>query len=143
MPKAKGATMCPCIHEERDRVVIDFAHCGSRQVSDTYQDFGILCAHGKVRAVLVKTSDEQADQHYALRDVLATVVRVAGIALRFRLALVAGSDSIETTYRSIQDELRSLGCETRIFRAEGEAKRWLGSAKSSPARSSIRAAMAS
>lgn len=116
-------------HEERDRVTIDFADCGSRQVSDIYQHFGILCAQGRVQAALLKTGDEQADVHYALRDVLVTVARVAGIALGFRLAFVAGSDAIEKTFWSIQDDLRSLGCESRVFRAEREAERWLGSDK--------------
>jgi hypothetical protein len=118
-----------CIDVERGRVVIDLSRCGSRQLSDTYQAFGMLCARGKVRAALLKASGESVDAHYALRDVLVTVGRVAGVPLRFKLALVAGSEPLERMYRSLQPELRSLGCESRVFRAEREAVRWLGSGK--------------
>ena len=121
--------MCTCLQEEKGRVLIDFSCCSSRSLSETYQQFGILCARGNVRAALLKTGDEQAEAHYALRDVLVTIARIAGIPLRFKLALVTASDSSGKAhlYRCIRDDLRALGCEAKVFRAEGEAKRWLGS----------------
>lgn len=114
-----------CIEEKRGRVVVDFSRCDRRQLSGASEEFGVLCAGGKVRAALLKTAHEPADVHYALRDVLTTVARVAGVPLRFRLAVVTGSESIEETYRSIQSELRPLGCEVRMFRAAHDAERWL------------------
>lgn len=118
-----------CIDMERGRVVIDLSRCGSRELSETYQAFGMLCARGKVRAALLKASGESIDAHYALRDVLVTVGRVAGVPLRFRLALVAESEALERMYRALQPELRSLGCESRVFRTEREGVRWLGAGK--------------
>lgn len=115
------------IEEQRGRVVVDLSRCGSRQLSETYEAFGMLCARRKVRAALLKASGEPVDAHYALRDVLVTVGRVAGVPLRFKLALVAGSEALEQMYRALQPELRSLGCESRVFRSERQAARWLGS----------------
>ena len=116
-----------CIEQERGRVVIDLSRCGSRQLSETYQAFGMLCARRKVRAALLKAGGDPVDAHYALRDVLLTVGRVAGVPLRFKLALVADSEALERMYRALQPELRSLGCESRVFRTERAAVRWLGS----------------
>ena len=131
-----------CIEVARGRVVIDLSRCGSRELSETYQAFGMLCARRKVRAALLKASGEPVDAHahYALRDVLVTVGRVAGVPLRFKLALVAGSEALERTYRALQPELRSLGCEYRVFRTERDAVRWLGSGKRTAQAAAVEAA---
>ena len=110
-------------------MAVDLSQCNSRQLSETYHAFGMLCARGKVRAALLKADGEPVEGHHALRDVLMTVGRVAGVPLRFRLALVAGNDALEGMYRALQPELRSLGCESRVFRTEREAARWLGSGR--------------
>jgi hypothetical protein len=94
-------------------------------VFEVYQDFGLLCARKEVRRALLKTGDEDADTHYTLRDILATVARIAGIPLPFRLALVTTSDSITQVCRTVQQELRVLGCDARVFRVERKAERWL------------------
>jgi len=113
------------IEEQGGLVVVDFHGCGSYEVSTVYQAFALLCARDKVRAALLMAGDEDADAHYALRDTLVTVSRIAKIPLRFRLALVASSAPIENAYRAMQRELRLLGCDARVFRAASEARQWL------------------
>lgn len=78
-----------------------------------------------MRGALLKTGDEAAEAHYALRDTLVTVARIAEIPLTFGLALVASSDSIEAVCSAMQGELRSFGCDARVFRMERQADRWL------------------
>ena len=121
------------IDEQGDLVVVDFRGCGSHEVSVVYQAFALLCAKEKVRGALLKAGDQDADAHYALRDTLVTVARIAGIPLRFRLALVASSAPVENAYRAMQRDLRLLGCDTRVFRAASEARQWLGGAGLIPA----------
>ena len=113
------------IDEQGGYVAIDFRGCSSQELSEIYQAFALLCVREKVCGALLKTGDEDADAHYALRDILVTVGRIAGIPVRFRLALVAGSDAIVQVGRTIQKELAPLGCDARIFRAEGRANEWL------------------
>lgn len=105
--------------------MIDFRGCSSRGVSEIYQAFALLCAREEVRRALLKAGNEDPDAHFALRDTLVTLSRIAGIPLRFRLALVAGSSRIERVYRAVQSELGALGCEARVFRTERQAGRWL------------------
>lgn len=104
--------------------VVDFAR-SSRGAFDIYEQFALLCARGKVSGVLFKTGAEDADLHYTLRDVLATVADILGGPLDIRLALVANSASAGQVYRSIQPALRALGCEVRIFGLESQASCWL------------------
>lgn len=110
-------------------VLVDVSGCSSHQLSDSYQDFGLLCARRKVRWALVRTGDEDADAHYALRDVLKTVARIAGISLRLRLAVVARTDSAAQVCEDMREELRALGCDARVFRVERQAQDWLGAGK--------------
>lgn len=106
-------------------VIIDVSGCDSHQLSASYQNFGLLCARRRVRLALLRTGREDAYADYALRDVLRTVVRIAGIPLRFRLAIVATTDSIAQVCESMSEDLRALGCESRVFRVEREAEQWL------------------
>lgn len=112
-------------NEQGGVVVIDFRRCGSRQLSEIYQDFGLRCARREVRCALLKTGDEEPDAHYALRDILRTVALVAEIPLQLRLALVTSSDSVAQVCRTMQQELRALGCDARPFRIERQADQWL------------------
>lgn len=114
-------------------VVVDLRGCGSRELSEIYQAFALLCARQAVRGALLKTGDEDADAHYALRDTLVTVARIAGIPLRFRLALVASFSPTEEVFRTLQAELRSLGCDAQVFRLEPQAVRWLCGSTKRPA----------
>lgn len=113
------------IDERGGYVAIDFRGCSSQELSEVYQAFALLCVREKVCGALLKTGDEDADGHYALRDILVTVARIAGIPVRFRLALVASSDAIVQVGQTLQKELAPLGCDARIFRAEGRANDWL------------------
>ena len=118
-----------CVSDGRGFVVLLFATRGSRELSEMYQDFGVLCAQGKVRRALFKTGEEDGDAHYALRDVLRTVALTVGVPLQLKLALVARSDSVAQVYRAMREELRALGCDARVFRIEGEADQWLHAAQ--------------
>ncbi len=106
-------------------MVVDCRDRSLHELGEIYHAFAMLCAREKVRFVLLKTGREDADAHRTLRDILVTLRRVVGTPLHFRLALVASSDSIEQVYRAMLLEVRSLGCDAQVFRAEGEADRWL------------------
>jgi hypothetical protein len=108
----------------QDCLVVDFARC-RRSAFDLYEQFALLCTRRKVSRVLFKTGAEDAELHYALRDVLATVADILGAPLDIRLALVANSASAGQVYRSIQPVLRALGCEVQIFGLESQASCWL------------------
>jgi len=109
--------------------VIDARGCEPRRLCYGYQAFGMLCAERRVRAALVRTGGEDADGHYALRDILVTLARVAGIPLGFPLAFIARSDEIAEVCRTMQNELTPLGCELGVFRAERQARQWLRDGK--------------
>ena len=113
------------VSEARGYIVVRFDQRGSRELSEMYQKFGHLCAQGKVRQALFRTGQEDGDAHYALRDILSTVTLIVGEPLRLKLALVANSASVAQVYRSMQEELRALGCDTRVFRLERQAAQWL------------------
>lgn len=113
------------IDEQRGFVEIDFRGCGSRELSEIYQDFAHLCASKEVRWALLEAGDEDADAHGTLRDVLTTLAYVAKVPLRLRLALVTTSDKVERMFEALRMELLSLGCEMRVFRAQRPAKQWL------------------
>lgn len=106
-------------------VIIDFRGCDSHELSSIYEAFALLCVSDSVHVALLRAGDEDPDLHYTLRDVLATVVRIVGIRVRFRLALVARSAPIENVYAAMQGDLRALGCDARTFRSERTAYLWL------------------
>lgn len=108
-------------------IAIDFRSCSPQEISERYQDFGLLCARGKVRSAMLRTGLEDADAHYTLRDILVTVACIVRIPLGFRLALVAGSDAVERVYRTILEDLQMLGCEAQVFRIDEQAAGWLQS----------------
>jgi hypothetical protein len=117
-----------CVSDGRGFVVLTFDRCDSRAVCEMYQDFGLLCTQGKVRRALFRAGEDDGDAHYALRDVLRTVVLIVGVPLRLKLALVASSESAAQAFRAMQEELRGLGCDARIFRIERQADQWLRAA---------------
>lgn len=106
-------------------VVIDARGCGARQLFERYEAFGMLCASGEVRCALLSLGDDDVEAHYTLRDILVTLAGVAGVRLFFRLALVASGEASARVCRAIQDQMRMLGCDVRVFRLEREAQAWL------------------
>ncbi len=106
-------------------VVVDFRGCDTREPFELYHAFGLMCAREKVRCALLTTGIEDADAHYTLCDVVATVARVAGVPLRFSLALVATDELIARVFRTVQRDLGLLGCDVRVFSVERDAERWL------------------
>src|SRR5688572_8928798 len=127
------------IDDKAGFVVVDCRDRSLHELGEIYQAFAMLCAREKVRFVLLKTGREDAEAHHTLRDILVTLGRVVGTPLHFRLAVVASCDSIERVCRAMLLEVRSLGCDARVFRAETEAGRWLLDA---PAQPQPRAALA-
>jgi hypothetical protein len=72
------------ITEDSGLVVIDFRRCDTARLFETYQDFGVLCARRALRCALLQTGGEDANAHYALRDILRTIARIAQIRLDLR-----------------------------------------------------------
>jgi hypothetical protein len=108
-------------------VVIDVCHRSGRGLWDAYQDFGVRCATSSVQCALLKAGDEDASAHYALVDVLRTLVLIAEVPLRLRLAILTSSEPVARVGKAMGNELRVLGCEARVFRDESEAGLWLTS----------------
>src|SRR5687767_14995149 len=113
------------IDEKAGFVVVDCRDRSLHELGEIYQAFAMLCARGDVRFVLLKTGREDAEAHHTLRDILVTLGRVVETPLHFRLALLASCDAVEQVYRAMLLEVRSLGCDAQVFRAESEAGRWL------------------
>ena len=44
-------------------LLIDFSRCNATELFSIYQEFGLLCAKGRARRVLLKTGNEDADVH--------------------------------------------------------------------------------
>jgi len=106
--------------------VMDFHRCHACEILDAYQDLALLLSAANGRgAVLLRTGNEDADLHYALRDIVHTAVRILGKPLQARVALVGSSYAIRHVCRAMQPALRALGCELRLFRQESEATCWL------------------
>lgn len=108
-------------------LVIDFGRCNATELFSIYQEFGLLCADGLTRRVLLKTGNEDADLHYTLRDVLLTVACIVDSRpLDLRLALVASSTPIARVGCAMRQELSILGCDLCVFGSESKAASWLG-----------------
>lgn len=118
-----------CVDEHDGVVVIDFRRCTPHDLSEIYQAFGLLCARKSVHCVLLKTGDEEADAHYSLRDILRTLALVVEVPLHLHLALVSSSSSIALVRDGMEEELRALGCNSRVFPIELEAYEWLAAAR--------------
>jgi hypothetical protein len=112
--------------------VLDFRRCDTPQLFETYQDFGVLCARRVVRCALLQTGGEAADAHYALRDTLATLARIAQIRLDLRLVLVARSAAAAAVGAAMREELRGLGCNAQVCSTAREAGQWLRAGCQSP-----------
>lgn len=107
-------------------LLVDFSLCQRDEVFGAYQDLGVLCAEKPPSRVLLRAADEDADAHYALRDVLDTVARIEGSrALCMKVALVTFRDDVARVGVAMQPELRRLGCKLRVFRGDRRAARWL------------------
>jgi hypothetical protein len=112
--------------EKGASVTVDEFHTFNRLLDNAICRGRLLYGrHHSVRRALLRTGDEDPDTHYALRDVLRTVVLTVGILLHFRLAVVASSDPIAQVCTQMQEELRALGCHARVFRIERQAEHWL------------------
>lgn len=104
---------------------MDFQHCDDREALAAYQDLGrLLCDAEPPEALLLKTGTGDSDVHYALRDVLCTVSRILDGRLQLRIAVV-GTPGIIELCLAMGPELRSIGCELRLFDQESKAVRWV------------------
>ena len=113
------------IREDSGLVVIDFRRCDTAQLFETYQDFGVLCARRAVRCALLQTGAEDANAHYALRDILRTIALIAQIRLDLRLVMVARSGATALVGGAMREELQVLGCNAQVCRTAREAGQWL------------------
>lgn len=116
----EAACDSPCL-------MIDFGGCGRDDVFTAYQELGVLCFAGaRPRRLLLRAGREEAESHYALRDVLSTVARmtVCG-SLEMSIALVTSSRATAQVGHALRAALVPLGCRLRVFPAERRARRWL------------------
>ena len=105
---------------------IDFGDCSRDDLFAAYQDLGVLCFGTAPRRLLLKAGREDADSHYALRDVLRTVARVGGPgALDMSIAVVTASAAVTHVAHAMRADLAPLGCRLHVFSSLEHAKRWL------------------
>ncbi len=107
-------------------LAIDFGDRSRDDLFAAYQDLGVLCLGAAPRRLLLKAGCEDADSHYALRDVLRTVARVGGPgALDMSIAVVTGSAAVTHVAHTMRADLALLGCRLRVFSNLDDADRWL------------------
>ena len=109
-----------------DWLTIDFDECSRDGVFAAYQDLGVLCFACAPRRLLLRAGSEDAESHYALRDVLRTVARVCGPgALDLSIAVVTRSATVTHVAHAMRADLARLGCRLRVFSSAEHAHRWL------------------
>jgi hypothetical protein len=106
-------------------VRVDFGSCNAAELSAVYRAFTAFCLDNKVTRALLKAGDDHPNGHYALRDALATMARLARIPADFKLALIPSTRPIEAVYREAQRHLRAAGFNAWVFGTENEAVDWL------------------
>jgi hypothetical protein len=106
-------------------VRVDFGGCNSAELSAVYRAFAAFCVDHTVSRALLKAGDDYPHGHYALRDALTIMARVAGIRPDFKLALIPSTRPIEMVYREAQRHLRAAGFNAWVFGTENEALDWL------------------
>jgi hypothetical protein len=106
-------------------VRVDFGSCNSAELAAVYRAFTAFCLDNQVTRALLKAGDDYPNGHYALRDALNAIARVARIPADFKLALIPSTRPIEMVYREAQCHLRAAGCNAWVFGTESEALDWL------------------
>lgn len=110
----------------------EFGFGTTTEIAELFRALAVTCVHKQITRVLIIAGDHDPAGEKALRDAL-TVMVLAGIPPDFKLALVAGSDRVEMTYRNAQRDLCAAGVTARLFSSEDDATRWLDSADVSTA----------
>ena len=113
------------ITESAGYVRVDFGSCNDDELSEIYRAFAAVCVHKHANRALLKAGDDYAPGHYALRDAVQTMARLAPIPLDFKLALIPSTGPVEAVYREAQQRLRAAGLNAWVFGTESEAVEWL------------------
>lgn len=96
----------------------------SRTILDCYRELLSLCKQHQLQRALVVSMDGDATSHAAMGEVLGAVV-AAGLAPRFKLAMVASVPTTFSVYQSAERIAAENGIAARAFRSRGDAVRWL------------------
>ena len=94
------------------------------QVEEIYRSLAVVCIQRQITRVLVKVAQDDHGGERALRDAFKAIL-LAGIALDFRIALIAATQRVEAAYRNAQRELSLANVNVQIFDSEGAAVQWL------------------
>jgi hypothetical protein len=105
------------------------------EVAQVYRAIAVRCLEQKLSRVLIVVGEDEPAGEHALR-VAATVMVLAGLPPRFRLALVATSPRVVHTYRNVKRDLTAVGVTTNVFESEEQAARWLEGADAQARRAS-------
>ena len=107
-------------------LAVDLREYDSREIQVAYENLALrLCRPNAERRVLLQTGSEDADVHYALLAAVRAVAQAGATPLALQVAFVAASSALASVSSAMAGDLRPLGCEVRVFRAVGNAARWL------------------
>lgn len=103
---------------------VDCRCADARAMSEACRELAVECLEKQVNRVLVDAIDCDPEGHHALRDAF-TMMILAGIPDRFRLALLTDVPRVRALFADLQRDLRLLNIEARLFGREAEAVEWL------------------
>ena len=99
----------------------------AEEIQKCYRTLANDCLRNRcLRILILGISQFDAFDHLALRDALRSLA-LAGVAVEFRLALVALTPDLIAIYDTVVLEAERLDIEARRFGTEAEAEIWLAS----------------
>src|SRR5260221_12345793 len=89
-------------------LVVEPGLSSAAELQSTYRAFAVLCIKNRITRALVKAIDSDPAGEHALRDAF-TMMLLAGIPARWKLALGAGTPAGDARHRKPQAQL-NIAC---------------------------------
>jgi hypothetical protein len=112
---------------------VDSGQGEQRQISELYRAFAVACVEKQIERALVRVRDGDPLDHRSLRDAF-TMMLLAGIAPRFRIAFVTDTLRIDRAFQVLRRDLCELRLDADVFGDEQEALQWLHNVRADPRR---------
>ncbi|HEY5897009.1 MAG TPA: hypothetical protein VIV54_05560 [Burkholderiales bacterium] len=112
------------IESRQGYLAVDCRSADARAMSQACRALAVECLEKQINRVLIDAIECDPEGHYALRDAF-TMMILAGIPDRFRLALLTDVPHVRVLFADLQRDLRLLNIEARLFGRENEAVEWL------------------
>lgn len=115
---------CSVIEPRPGYLWVDCRNADARGMSEACRALAVECLTKEINHVLIDAIDCDPDGHQALRDAF-TMMILAGIPDRFRLALVTDVPRVQVLFDDLQRDLLLLDIRARRFGRESDAVEWL------------------